>query len=643
MVDVNKLICQSILSYTQNRELQEVLCDVSERIECEENNFSNIVHLQPPQFMYTGSKSEGLGILANDTDIMIVFDKKLSFQENGRKCDELFIDLRTSNPGFCHIVVDNLNRDYYKIKDDEIVTLENGLTYLRRDTFVKSFTNENSLCSNFKNVTEKGPAVKIQNLDAVPSLKCTGWPEKSRQYFQRKRQGAWPTPEMLNEVYESGIHVVATPSFDTEPFTINEFRLSFSKAEKTLIRNLSTIQFATYYLMKVVKDLQELRSNKGDDYILKSYYLKTILLRKCETIRIETWNEENFLQNAKLCFEELHRSFKKGFLNHLFLDGCNLLTKLTSNQIREGAQELERIVNNWDDFIKSVFFLDEFIDELSEFTSGVMMTRGKLKRLKENSILDLKTSYRLDKLALCIEAESLSFFIFSANYYNQGATRKHNILKAIDQVIADLPTRILKNSSFVSVINQLLLRQKCEVILCMGRGRNRLQQYLQALQKIDHPICYPNSGFVDNVSSKVWISFHYYMVGNLEKTSEILETITDLDALSPTGYLSFSLTMLHQDWFKKRDIDQFFGAFLDRAFGLMKNDFFWLNVIFLAHYMRSVVVKTHSIATVEMYVNSIANVMEETACVRIGELDIKMELLMDLVTQIQMNLLFRKH
>lgn len=45
MVDVNKLICQSILSYTQNRELQEVLCDVSERIECEENNFSNIVHL----------------------------------------------------------------------------------------------------------------------------------------------------------------------------------------------------------------------------------------------------------------------------------------------------------------------------------------------------------------------------------------------------------------------------------------------------------------------------------------------------------------------------------------------------------------------------------------------------------------------
>ena len=64
--------------------------------------------------------------------------------------------------------------------------------------------------------------------DHVPSINCTGWPSCAEGWITRPR--VWPDKETVEDIVQSGFHLVCKASPGGDPQT--EWRLSFSVAEK---------------------------------------------------------------------------------------------------------------------------------------------------------------------------------------------------------------------------------------------------------------------------------------------------------------------------------------------------------------------------------------------------------------------------
>ena len=615
------------MEHVRNRKFHEALSDLSEYIDKKRNEFQNFP--EKPSILHTGSSGEGLGILGNDSDIMYEFlSRKLKF-ENTNEPEFLFIDIKNCPPGFCHVIIKKINLLFYKfnIYFDETFTIE-GVDYLRRDNFILSLMTDQPL---LKNGIQNGPAITSGNADYVPSLKCSGWPEECNTYFNRARY--WPEQIKLDEIYNKGMHIVGTASTDIPPATFIEFRLSFSLAEKTLIRDLSMIQFITYYFLKILKDWLKTQNGSGD-YIIKSYFIKTIFLWNCEKVPKDSWTKTNFLLNAKQCISELCSCFKKKNLPHLFLNNCNLLANYPDSQVNEGMEDLKNMIISWENTVQSVFFLDDFI-KLLRLAALRPLTRKMRAEIKENSILDFKTLYRVDRLALCIEADALSIFTF--DMLPDYSANVSVLFKSIEEAIRNISEIVLDR--FSSLCKVLLTRLICVQTVLHRRGRSKMKFCIKKLTEANHTIRYPISGFIDSVSSKVWLAYFFYLAKENGKAQETINSIENLDSVSPIGYSYIKLTNVEQNLLQH---DVFLKNLIDKANLIDGAEGFNANCILLAHYLRSkLLLDIVPLETLQKYSDSIVKVMIDLCNVWIGVRDENMELINEMVNQIQLTYIER--
>ena len=626
-MDMNEFLYNGFMEHVRNRKFHEALSDLSEYIDKKRNEFQNFP--EKPSILHTGSSGEGLGILGNDSDIMYEFlSRKLKF-ENTNEPEFLFIDIKNCPPGFCHVIIKKINLLFYKfnICFDETFTIE-GVDYLRRDNFILSLMTDQPL---LKNGIQNGPAITSGNADYVPSLKCSGWPEECNTYFNRARY--WPEQIKLDEIYNKGMHIVGTASTDIPPATFIEFRLSFSLAEKTLIRDLSMIQFITYYFLKILKDWLKTQNGSGD-YIIKSYFIKTIFLWNCEKVPKDSWTKTNFLLNAKQCISELCSCFKKKNLPHLFLNNCNLLANYPDSQVNEGMEDLKNMIISWENTVQSVFFLDDFI-KLLRLAALRPLTRKMRAEIKENSILDFKTLYRIDRLALCIEADALSIFTF--DMLLDYSANVSVLFKSIEEAIRNISEIVLDR--FSSLCKVLLTRLICIQTVLHRRGRSKMKFCIKKLTEANHTIRYPISGFIDSVSSKVWLAYFFYLAKENGKAQETINSIENLDSVSPIGYSYIKLTNVEQNLLQH---DVFLKNLIDKANLIDGAEGFNANCILLAHYLRSkLLLDIVPLETLQKYSDSIVKVMIDLCNVWIGVRDENMELINEMVNQIQLTYIER--
>ena len=626
-MDMNEFLYNGFMEHVRNRKFHEALSDLSEYIDKKRNEFQNFP--EKPSILHTGSSGEGLGILGNDSDIMYEFlSRKLKF-ENTNEPEFLFIDTKNCPPGFCHVIIKKINLLFYKfnIYFDETFTIE-GVDYLRRDNFILSLMTDQPL---LKNGIQNGPAITSGNADYVPSLKCSGWPEECNTYFNRARY--WPEQIKLDEIYNKGMHIVGTASTDIPPATFIEFRLSFSLAEKTLIRDLSMIQFITYYFLKILKDWLKTQNGSGD-YIIKSYFIKTIFLWNCEKVPKDSWTKTNFLLNAKQCISELCSCFKKKNLPHLFLNNCNLLANYPDSQVNEGMEDLKNMIISWENTAQSVFFLDDFI-KLLRLAALRPLTRKMRAEIKENSILDFKTLYRIDRLALCIEADALSIFTF--DMLPDYSANVSVLFKSIEEAIRNISEIVLDR--FSSLCKVLLTRLICIQTVLHRRGRSKMKFCIKKLTEANHTIRYPISGFIDSVSSKVWLAYFFYLAKENGKAQETINSIENLDSVSPIGYSYIKLTNVEQNLLQH---DVFLKNLIDKANLIDGAEGFNANCILLAHYLRSkLLLDIVPLETLQKYSDSIVKVMIDLCNVWIGVRDENMELINEMVNQIQLTYIER--
>ena len=191
-MDVNEFLCKAMIDYTSNRKLAEVGSDIMEYL----NNWQVNQLMQKTSdyplfkdrgrffYMETGSSSEGLGFLGNDTDTMIILPGIFVTFGISDRVNYLTLDSKFCNKGFCYISVSQANFEFFELEKSSSVLI-NGKFYLKRDAFLSII--QPNIMHIEHSVGMAGPSfIMPSGDDYVPAVKCVGWYEECDQFFKRK-------------------------------------------------------------------------------------------------------------------------------------------------------------------------------------------------------------------------------------------------------------------------------------------------------------------------------------------------------------------------------------------------------------------------------------------------------------------------
>ena len=177
----------------------------------------------------------------------------------------------------------------------------------------------------FKQFSSTKPFKKLIHAtkDDVFAIECPSWPIAAKEWTCREREHNWPSEKCVEQVVEGGCHVVAKPH-DSNIGDDTEWRYSFSKAEIVLIHTWTAKQKHVYHILRLIKSelVQKLASDSRK--VLSTYFIKTLMLWKCEDLRQEFWAQEN-LENiiCKLLLFYIEWLIDKQCLSY-FIPGNNM-------------------------------------------------------------------------------------------------------------------------------------------------------------------------------------------------------------------------------------------------------------------------------------------------------------------------------
>ena len=202
-----------------------------------------------------------------------------------------------------------------------------------------NFKFENLLhMGRFGHIT--GPSFTVSTLtsdlyvqrDFVFAVRCNSWPEQAREWVTRQRDSNWPTEKQIKDVEFSGCFLVPVASHHNKAFCGYEWRLSFSKAELTLIKDFHENLKLGYALLK---NLIKYEMKKYQLTVFASYHLKTCLLWFAEKFgleKIQQWSLENIIQNLLEFFIKL---YSENCVPNYFVRTNNMIDHKKQSEIKQ--------------------------------------------------------------------------------------------------------------------------------------------------------------------------------------------------------------------------------------------------------------------------------------------------------------------
>ena len=303
---------------------------------------------------YTGSKAEGLALRDSDDDFMwdITDPKNIDVSESIQDLIE------STRPYKFHVITDNVPPGFALLKCVDqvqgkvlpfpIVHSADG-DFLRSSTFVLPYVATlDPECGRFK-IT--GPSIETwgnycdiskSGTDTVPSIHCKFWPTTAAEWIDRPRQYEWPSSSDKVSIVAFGCHLVPV-GHSLSLSKAEEWRLSFSIAERILVWSFNHTQIQCYMTMKLIlKEFVKVNCAERHKDVLCSYFIKTFLFWQFETTDPLFWQSSNLRGCLMYLFNEFHKCIQIGVLRHYFTPRFNLFAvKLT----RDAQFELSQIFN----------------------------------------------------------------------------------------------------------------------------------------------------------------------------------------------------------------------------------------------------------------------------------------------------------
>jgi len=194
--------------------------------------------------------------------------------------------LEKNNSG--RYVVKNVrNPSQYFSNIQSINTLAGARNYLQQyfhQDFVKSL-----LCMMIGRFCLHGPALKnipmlfntglSPNSDIANCMRCLFWPQQAADWPKRSRSHNWPDPSTVVVVVRNACDVVRAvhPNCRQDKWMSNyQWRLSFSRAEVTLLNSWTPVQQILYHMLRFVIKREVLTEEYCGDlaFTIKFRYLK---------------------------------------------------------------------------------------------------------------------------------------------------------------------------------------------------------------------------------------------------------------------------------------------------------------------------------------------------------------------------------
>ena len=192
-----------------------------------------------------------------------------------------------------------------------------------------------------------GPAVKTKTrevegamrhldaeMDLVVCLPVRQWPAPADEWVSRPRPRHWPRAQVRDELVAGGAHLVCL-GHPRHPRPDLLFRLSFSRAEKTLALGLTPTQRQAYVLLKALH-AQAFREPR----VLSSYYLKNVLFWTCEQLGPDPWVPGKLAACLLLLLDKLTHFLSTHHLPHYFVRTNNLLRYAPRDHVNEVCRKV---------------------------------------------------------------------------------------------------------------------------------------------------------------------------------------------------------------------------------------------------------------------------------------------------------------
>ena len=149
----------------------------------------------------------------------------------------------------------------------------------------------------------------FSNFDFVHCMRCLVWPPQAADWPTKSRDHDWPNRTTIDMIVSNGCDVVAAvhPRCRQDEWMMrHQWRLSFSRAEVTLLNSWTAVQQIIYHMLRyVLKRLLITSENDQELPKLCNYHIKTLMLWECEQKPQSWWSAESSL--IKLCSSLLRK------------------------------------------------------------------------------------------------------------------------------------------------------------------------------------------------------------------------------------------------------------------------------------------------------------------------------------------------
>jgi len=212
------------------------------------------------------------------------------------------------------------------------------------------------------------------SFDYVSCMRCLLWPILAANWPTREREHGWPDQTTITGIVINGCDLVGAVHpccRQDEWMNEHQWRLSFSRAEVTLLNSWTKVQQIVYHMLRFVFKQEILRKADGKEHDLaklSNYHIKTLMLWQCERKPQSWWSAESSF--IKLCSSLLHKLsdwVEHRHCQHYFISSSNLLdyfVKDGSTMIRNSLRSLA------DESILLWWFIENYLCRCALYCPG---------------------------------------------------------------------------------------------------------------------------------------------------------------------------------------------------------------------------------------------------------------------------------
>lgn len=530
----------------------------------------------PVTIHYTGSRAEGID-RASDDDFMFVnhnlrvIDSSTNTTEKGKESP--YFNAIHVRPGFVHLRCDSLDIEIEELK------LKQNEGFLRNDVvkayMLNSDSDEGEGDDFFEELTEHGPALTDEknNEDFVCAVPCYEWPEIAMEFATRVRKSNKPGQEIIESIMSQGCLYVGV-GHPQSADRGKEWRLSFSLAEKTLVRSWNDVKTKCYIAVKALcKENLDTEPN-----VICSYFIKTAIFWLSESMSESFWDKGTILECIAAVMRELLSYVSSGICPNYFVPSNNMMDHLSQEQ-REGVvPKIESIMNDLPLALLQSELADATFKCSKDFVTLYLILKNSDSPSNAETQLAKVTSHNKashhNNNENYYESMHLTEILKELKYFLHKRVDSGKIDSTAQMVLEDLP-QVITDLRYKSSYEKLLFLALGDIYQQMALSKFHLstEEHHELLTKAENwiskagTLTHP-SGFEDGgILTSACKSILYYTSGDKEKAFDLCAqecdgVCSDPQYLHDVCHWSCGVVITTNDRGKFNSVDSNFAAVL---------------------------------------------------------------------------------